>query len=291
MNNLVILTDSSCDLPLQFIKDNNIPYLGICLNFKGKEYVEDFGQTLTYKEFYNEVRKGEMPSTAQVNAYRFAEEFKKHVKEGKSIIYLGFSSALSGTFNSSLIARDEVLQEYPEADITVIDTKSASMGEGLLVYYAYELLNKGATKEEIISWVQDNIPKTIHWFTVDDLNHLKRGGRVSATTAAIGTLLSIKPVLHVNDSGQLINVSKAKGRKKAIKELFSNFEKHVVNPKDQVIFISHGDCLEEAESLASMIRENYEVRDIIINPVGPVIGSHSGPGTIALFFLGDTRQP
>ena len=291
MKNLTILVDSSCDLPLQFIKDNNVPYLGIAVNFKGNEYFEDFGQTLSYKEFYDEVRKGEMPSTSQINAFRFEEMFRKLHKEGKSIIYLAFSSALSGTYNSALIAREEVMNEFPDADITIIDTKAASMGVGLIVYHAYELLNKGASKEEIIKWVEDNIPHTVHFFTVDDLNHLKRGGRVSATSAALGTLLAIKPVLHVNDSGQLINISKAKGRKKAIKELFENFEKHVVQPEGQTVFISHGDCLEETEILANMIKEKYKVKDVILNPIGPAVGSHSGPGAIALFFLGDNRQP
>ncbi len=291
MNNTVIIVDSGCDLPLKYIKENNIPYLGITLNFKGNEYFEDFGQSIKYKDFYAAVRAGEMPSTSQVNAYRFEEVFKKYVEEGKSIIYLAFSAGLSGTYNSALIAREDILHKYPEADITIIDTKSASMGVGLLVYYACEMLKAGASKEEIINWVKENIPKTVHWFTVDDLNHLKRGGRVSSTSAAVGTLLGIKPVLHVNDEGKLINVSKVKGRKKSIKELFNNLEKHIVNPEEQVIFISHGDCLEDAESLAAMIREKYPVKDIIINFVGPVIGSHSGPGTIALFFLGDSRQP
>ena len=291
MKNLTILVDSSCDLPLQFIKDNNVPYLGISVNFKGNEYFEDFGETLSYKEFYDEVRKGEMPSTSQINSYRFEEMFKKLHKEGKSIIYLAFSSALSGTYNSALVAKEEVMNEFPDADITIIDTKAASMGVGLIVYYAYELLNKGASKEEIIKWVEENIPHTVHFFTVDDLNHLKRGGRVSATSAALGTLLAIKPVLHVNDSGQLINISKAKGRKKAIKELFENFEKHVVKPEGQMVFISHGDCLEEAEILANMIKSKYNVKDVMLNPIGPAIGSHAGPGAIAFFFLGDNRQP
>lgn len=291
MNNIIIMTDSSCDLPLEYIKTNNIPYLGIACNFKGQEYLEDFGETLKYKEFYAAVREGEMPTTAQINSYRFSEEFKKYAKEGKSVIYLAFSSALSGTYNSALVAREEVLEDYSQADITVIDTKAASMGVGLIVHHAYELLKKGASKDEIVKWVEDNKLKAIHWFTVDDLNHLKRGGRISAAAAAVGSLLAIKPVMHVNDAGQLIPVSKAKGRKKSIKELFENLEKHIVNPEEQVIFISHGDCIEDAETLASMIREKYAVKDIIINFIGPAIGSHSGPGTLALFFLGDTRNP
>ncbi|MBU5593419.1 DegV family protein [Clostridium sp. MSJ-4] len=288
--NIVIITDSSCDLPLDYITENKIPALGLVCNFKGKDYIEDFGKTLDHKEFYNKVREGEMPTTSQINSYRFVEEFEKHIKDGKSIIYLGFSSALSGTYNSALIAREEVLERYPNADITVIDTRSASMGVGLIVHYAYDMLNNGFSKEEIVNWVEDNKLRVNHWFTVDDLHHLKRGGRVSSASAIVGTLLNIKPVLHVNNEGQLIPVSKVKGRKKAIRTLLDNLKAHIVEPENQTIFISHGDCEEDALYLKSLIEKEYNVKGFKINFVGPVIGSHSGPGTLALFFIGDTRN-
>ncbi|WP_029451786.1 DegV family protein [Clostridium algidicarnis] len=287
---IVIITDSSCDLPLDYIRDAKVSFLGLVSNFKGNDYVEDFGQTLSYKAFYDGIRNGEMPTTAQINSYRFFEEFKKHVKENKSIIYLAFSSALSGTYNSSLVAKSEILEKYPDADITIIDTRAASLGVGLIVYNAYEMLNNGSSKDEIINWVEDNKLKVNHWFTVDDLYHLKRGGRIPSTTAFIGTILDIKPILYVNDLGELIPITKVKSRKKAIRSLFDNFKKRVVNPEDQTIFISHGDCLDDALFLKSLIEKEFKVKGFKINFVGQAIGSHSGAGILALFFIGDNRS-
>lgn len=285
----VIVMDSCTDLPLKYVEDNNIPVLSLTCLLKGKEHPDDFGKSISYKEFYEVVRSGEMPSTSQVNTYRFIEEFKKHVQKGKSVIYIGFSSALSGTVNSAQAAKKAVKEEFENADITVIDSKSASLGYGLLVYYAYEMLKKGSQKEEIVSWVENNKLKMNHWFTVEDLFHLKRGGRVSGATAVIGTLLNIKPVLHVDDEGRLASVTKAKGRKKSLRMLAEELKKRIVNPEEQVIAISHGDCISDVEYLKEMIRNDVKVKDIIVNYVGPVIGTHSGPGTVALFFLGNER--
>ncbi|MCB2287532.1 DegV family protein [Clostridium algidicarnis] len=287
---IVIITDSSCDLPLDYIRDAKVSFLGLVSNFKGNDYVEDFGQTLSYKAFYDGVRNGEMPTTSQINSYRFFEAFEKHVKENKSIIYLAFSSALSGTYNSSLIAKSEILEKYPDADITIIDTRSASLGVGLIVYHAYEMLNNGCSKDEIIAWVEDNKLKVNHFFTVDDLNHLKRGGRISPTSAFVGTILDIKPILYVNDLGELIPFTKVKGRKKAIRTLFDTFKDRVVNPEDQIIFISHGDCLDDALFLKSLIEREFKVKGFKINFVGQAIGSHSGPGILTLFFIGNNRS-
>ena len=285
----VIIIDSCTDLPLKFLKESELKSISLTCLFQGKEYLDDYGQTLGYKEFYNAVRKGETPTTSQINVYRYAEEFKKHVKEGKGVIYICFSSALSGSYNSAILARDTIIDEYKDADITVIDSKCASMGEGLLVYYANEMYKKGCSKNEVITWVEENKLKINHWFTVDDLNHLKRGGRVSSVSAAIGTLLSIKPVLYVDDLGRLIPVTKVKGRKQSLRLLVDKLREKSVNIEDQVIFISHGDCIEDAEFVKRLILESYNVKDIIINNIGPVIGSHSGPGTVALFFLGENR--
>lgn len=217
------------------------------------------------------------------------EFFKPYVKAGVSIIYLSFSSALSGSYNGAVLARDMLMEEYEDADITIIDTKAASMGEGLIAWYAISMLENGASKDEIIDWVENNKLKVAHWFTVEDLNHLKRGGRVSGAAAFIGTLLSIKPLLHVDNEGRLIPKFKVKGRKKSLKALFDKLDETIVNAKDQVIFISHGDSEDDAIYLADMIRKKHPVKDIIINCIGPVIGAHSGPGTIALFFIADTR--
>lgn len=285
----ILLIDSCTDLPLSYVEQNELPYVSLVCNFKGQECKDDFGKTLSYKEFYDAVRNGEMPSTSQVNVYVYTEIFKKYAMEGKAVIYLGFSSALSGSFNSASMARDMICEEIKDADINVIDSKSASLGEGLLAYYANEMLKKGASKDEVVSWLESNKLKLNHYFTVDDLGHLKRGGRLSGAAAFVGTLLDIKPILEVNDEGKLVPVAKVKGRKKSIKTLFEMLQENIVSPEDQVIAISHGDCAEDAERLKEMILKEYKVRDVIINHVGPVIGAHTGPGVVALFFMGDKR--
>jgi DegV family protein with EDD domain len=285
----VLLIDSCTDLPRSYVEKNEIPYISLVCNFKGQEYKDDFGKTLSYKEFYTAVRNGEMPSTSQVNVYVYTEAFKKYALEGKPVIYFGFSSALSGSLNSAILARDMVCEEISDADITVIDSRSASLGEGLLVYYANEMLKAGASNDEIVSWLETNKLKLNHWFTVDDLGHLKRGGRVSGAAAFMGTLLDIKPILHVDDEGRLIPMSKVKGRKKSIKTLFEMLKENIVSPEEQVIAISHGDCIEDAQYLRDMILKEYKVKDVIVNDIGPVIGSHTGPGVIALFFMGNKR--
>jgi DegV family protein with EDD domain len=287
--NTVILIDSCADLPYSYVKEHKIPVIHFTYHFQGRDNKDDFGQSVNYNAFYDAVRSGEMPTTSQVNADVYANAFRSHIEQGQSIIYLCFSSALSGSYNSAVLAREMLLEDYPDADITIIDTKAASMGEGLIVWHAVNLLESGASKEEIVRWVEDNKLKVAHWFTVEDLNHLKRGGRVSGAAAFIGTMLDIKPVLHVDDEGRLIPVTKVKGRKKSIKALFEKLEETIVNPEEQVIFISHGDSEADANHLADMIRSRFKVKDVMISYVGPVIGAHSGPGTIALFYLADHR--
>lgn len=285
----VLLIDSSSDLPAGYVENNEFHVLGLTCIFKGKEYEDDFGKTLEYKYFYNAMREGEVPTTSQINTYRFEEVFRKYAKEGKPVIYIGFSSALSGCISAAMTAKDNVLKEFGDADITVIDTKSASLGEGLLVYYACEMLKEGSTKQEIVDWIENNKLKVNHWFTVEDLVYLKRGGRLSAASTVIGTILDIKPVMHVDNEGRLIPVTKVKGRKKSLKALAEKLEESIVRSEEQIIAISHGDCIEDVEYLKDLILKRCQVKDIIINNVGPVIGSHSGPGTVALFFMGDGR--
>ncbi|MGG7212276.1 DegV family protein [Clostridium nigeriense] len=289
MRKIIIFTDSCCDLPISFVEQNNIQVMHLRVNIKGKDIPDDLGVSISHKNFYNLIREGEMPTTSQANVSNFEESFRKFVKEGYSIIYIGFSSALSGCVNSARLAKEVVVEEIKDADITIIDSKSASMGLGLIVYYATNMLDEGKNKEEIISWIEENKLKINHWFTVDDLNHLKRGGRVSSTVAIVGTMLSIKPVMHVDNEGRLIPISKVKGRKKSIKALQEKLKERIVNPEQQVVFISHGDCLEDAEHLRALILEEVNVKDVIINNVGPAVGSHSGPGTVALFFIGNDR--
>ncbi|MBS5938444.1 DegV family protein [Clostridium sartagoforme] len=285
----IIFTDSCCDLPINFVKENNIQVMSLRVNLKGEEIPDDLGESINYKDFYRLIRNGEMPTTSQANVGEFQERFQKYVNDGYSIIYIGFSSALSGCVNSARLAMENIKLDNENADITIIDSKSASMGLGLLVYYASKMLKEGKGKEEIVNWIEENKLRVNHWFTVDDLNHLKRGGRVSSSVAIVGTMLSIKPIMHVDDEGRLTPVSKVKGRKKSIKVLQEKIVERIVNPEEQIIFISHGDCLEEAEHLKGLITSEIKVKDVIINNVGPVIGSHSGPGTMALFFIGDSR--
>ncbi len=286
----IIFTDSCCDLPRSFVEENNIQVMHLRVNIQGRDIPDDLGISIESKNFYDLIRQGEMPTTSQVNVNTFEDNFRKYIKEGYSIIYIGFSSALSGCVNSARIAKENIEEEISNADITIIDTKSASLGLGLIVYNAVNMLKAGKEKSEIVNWIEDNKLKVNHWFTVNDLYHLKRGGRLSGTVAAVGTILSIKPVMHIDDEGRLIPASKVKGRKKSIKVLKEILVDKIVCPEEQTIFISHGDCIEDAEYLKELILNEVKVKEVIINNVGPVIGSHTGPGILALFFMGSNRE-
>lgn len=285
----ILIIDSCSDLPLKYLEANNIPAVYLTTTIGNKTYEDNFGVNISYEEFYNKVRSGELATTSQVNVYKYIEAFKPFVEENRSIIYIGFSSALSGSLNNAITAKNTLLEEFINADITIIDSKCASLGEGLLVYYAYNMLSNGFSKDEVVTWIEENKLKLNHWFTVSDLNYLKRGGRVSGATAIVGTLLDIKPVLHVDNEGRLIPVTKVKGRKKSLKMLADMLLDSIVNPEESVIAISHGDCLEDALYVKNLILEKITVKDVIINHIGPVIGSHSGPGTVALFYFGKKR--
>ena len=286
----IIFTDSCCDLPRSFVEENNIQVMHLRVNIQGRDIPDDLGISIESKNFYDLIRQGEMPTTSQVNVNTFEDNFRKYIKEGYSIIYIGFSSALSGCVNSARIAKENIEEEISNADITIIDTKSASLGLGLIVYNAVNMLKAGKEKSEIVNWIEDNKLKVNHWFTVNDLYHLKRGGRLSGTVAAVGTILSIKPVMHIDDEGRLIPASKVKGRKKSIKVLKEILLDKIVCPEEETIFISHGDCIEDAEYLKELILNEVKVKEVIINNVGPVIGSHTGPGILALFFMGSNRE-
>jgi DegV family protein with EDD domain len=284
-----IITDSCCDLPLEYIKDNNIEVIPFTYYINGTEYTDDFGQTFSYSDFYNKVREGLMPTTSQITAYRYEQVFRKYVLEGYSIIYIGFSSELSQTYNNSIIARNNIVEENPEADIVTIDSKSASIGQGLIVYYASEMLKKGKSMNEIAEWVENNKLRVNHWFIIDSLEHLKRGGRISSATAAVGSLLEVKPMLNLDDEGKLNVVKKIRGRKKAMRALLDELKEGIVAPEEQMIFVNHCDCLEDAEKLRSMIVSEIPVKNTEVNYVGPVIGTHTGPGMLCLVFMGEKR--
>jgi len=289
LSETILVIDSGCDLPLEYIGQDNIVPLGIICNFKGEAIEDDFGKQIIRKDFYDALRQGEMPTTSQINSQRYEEVFRKYVQKGKSIIYIALSSSLTGTINSANLARETILEEFPEADISIVDSKCASLGQGLLIHYAYEMLKQGSSKEEIVAWIEENKLKINHWFTVNDLNHLKRGGRVSSSAAAVGTLLNIKPVLLMDNEGRLTPFSKCRGRKKAINELAEKFKERTDPNKEQVIAIGHGDCIEDALALEALVREHGNVKDVILNYVGTAIGAHTGPEILGLYFIAEER--
>ena len=240
-------------------------------------------------EVYKRLRSGEDIKTSAVNVSDAEAVMRPIFEAGKDILYLGFSSGLSSTFQNVSLALKELSEEFPDRKFAAVDTLAASMGQGLLVYKAALARRSGMSLEENARYIESIKLKLCHWFTVDDLFFLKRGGRVSGVTAALGTMLSIKPILHMDDEGHLINVSKTRGRKASVDELFKKMKATADNPDGQTIFISHGDCYDDALRLKEMIEKEFKVEQIAINYVGPVIGSHSGPGTLALFFIGSKR--
>lgn len=265
-------------MPLSFILD-------------GSEYADDGFASMPMEEFYGRVRKGSMPSTSLINVQRIADVFTATLEKGQDIVYIAFSSALSGTCQNAMIAANDLRERFPERRITVIDSLCACMGQGMLVRLAQEKKEAGMAYEDLVRWVEGNKLRAIHWFTVDSLSHLRRGGRVSGASAFIGTILSIKPVLHVSDEGKLVPVEKLKGRRHALRSLVEHMEQTVEDSQDQTIFINHGDALEDAQAVAAMVRERMPVRGIEIGAIGPVIGAHSGPGTLAIFYMGANRNP
>lgn len=284
-----IITDSSCDLPREYVDDNNIEVISLVLNLNGQIIKDDLGKTLSYKDFYQKMRDGATPTTSQVNAHEFEEAFIKHIKNGDSIIYISISASLSGTFNSANIAKNNLLEEYPEAKIELVDSSSVSMGQGLLVLKACEMRDNGASIDEIVEWLEENKRKVIHSILIDDLNHLKRGGRISGATATIGGLLNIKPSAYLDDEGKLAQGEKIKGKKKALRFLANEVKERAIDSENEVLYICHGDCQEEAESLRDIIEQEVKFKNVIINYVGNVIGAHTGPGALAVIFLGKNR--
>ena len=289
MNDYMITTDNNADLPEDFYKNHEVGCTYLSDTLEGKEYTE--GNFLPVEEFYNKMRAGSMPTTSQVNPESARALFEPYLKDGRDILHIAFSSGLSGTFNSCRIAAEELMQEYPGRRVLVLDSLSASLGQGLLVYLAQERKEKGGSIEDVANWVETHKRNIVHLFTVDDLDHLYRGGRVSRTTAFLGGMLNIKPILHVDDAGKLIPIGKVRGRKKSLLELADLMDRKIGSyaKSCNMIFISHGDCREEAEFLARKIKQKYQITTELINDVGAVIGAHSGPGTMALFFVGDVR--
>ena len=285
-----IITDSTIDMDHKMIEELGLTVVPLRFTIDGKTYKDkaDLSDMPT-ETFYAKLREGKMSTTSQINADEFTRVFEPVLQGGEDDLYIAFSSGLSGTCQSAFIARDELKEKYPERKIYVFDSLCASLGEGLLVYHAAMLKRAGTDIDSLYKWLGENVLKLCHWFTVDDLNHLKRGGRISAATALFGTMLAIKPVMHVDNEGRLIPVSKARGRKASLTSLVDRMAATAIDPENQTVFISHGDCLTDAEFVAEEVRRRLGVKTVCINYVGPVIGNHSGPGTMALFFLGKER--
>lgn len=290
MREYVIVTDSTTDLTAELINEMNIHVIPMEFTIDGETYLNYADERdISFHEFYNKLRDKKSSTTALINTQKFIDTFEPFLKENKDVIYIGFSSGLSGTYNSSCIAAGTLEEQYPGSKVITVDSLSASMGEGLLVYHAVQKKNEGLSIDELKDWLMDNKLKLCHWFTVDDLYHLKRGGRVSSTAAIVGSMLSIKPVMHTDDNGKLTVVDKVRGRKTSLIAMLKKMQESCIDPENQTVFISHGDCIEDAEFLAKQVKQKMKVKDIKINYIGPVIGTHSGPGTVALFFLGTQR--
>lgn len=285
-----ITTDSTSDLPLSFLKERDIPCIGLGFMLEGKEYTEGPDVEMSLPEFYNKLRAGVPATTMQVNSFAFTAFVEPLLAAGEDVLHVAFSSGLSGTYASCESAAKELREKYPERQLVVVDTLAASLGEGLLVYYADENRRAGMSLADNARWLEEHKLNLCHWFTVDDLMHLHRGGRVSKASAILGSLVGIKPILHVDNDGHLILVSKARGRQGSLEAMLKRMKETVWdNVGDQTIFISHGDCEDDAKKLQAMIEKEWGCKTFLINYVGTVIGSHSGPGTLALFFLGDHR--
>lgn len=287
MRDYMITVNSTVDLPKEWLEERHVPVVPLKYTIDGETYTDMEG--LSAKEFFGKLREGKMSVTSQVNPEEAADLLEPYIQEGKDILHLGFSSGLSGTLNSMRIAGQMLEEKYPEAKIIVIDTLCACLGEGLLLYKALQGKAEGMTIDELAQWVEDNKLHICHNVTVDDLNHLHRGGRISKTTAVLGTLVQIKPIIHMDNYGKLQVIGKERGRKKSLNKIVDMAVEQSKGWDNDIIMITHGDCLEDAEYVAKVVREKMGIDNILINNIGTVIGSHTGPGVVAVFCMGNQR--
>lgn len=291
MEQYALLTDATVDLPHQLVEQLDIGVISMPVRLDDKEYLYDSAETeLSVDDFYQRVRDGAKPETAQINMVQFAEAFLPHLQAGKDILYICFSSGLSGTIQSALLAIKELQEHFPQRKICCIDSLGASIGEGVLVYNAAKKKQSGMGFEALCHWVKQNRLCAAHWFTVDDLYHLYKGGRLSMGSAVVGTALGIKPILTMDIKGRLVPAEKVRGKAKARHQLLEHMHENILNPEEQTVFVGHGDNLEGAELLAQMVQDAYPNTQVLITKVGPVIGSHTGPGMIGLVFMGKERK-
>ncbi|EEA81445.1 EDD domain protein, DegV family [[Clostridium] nexile DSM 1787] len=287
MNEFVIVSDSTVDLPKEYLQSKQVPIISLSYIMDGVTYEEMDG--LSHKEFFEKLRAGSLPTTSQINPEQAREALELFAKEGKDILYIGFSSGLSGSYNSVRMAAEDLKEEYPDINIITIDSLCACMGEGLLLYKALELKEHGMSMEEIAKWVEANKLHICHNVTVDDLNHLHRGGRISKTTAVVGSMIKIKPIIHMSDEGKLVVIGKERGRKKSLVSIVDRMEKQMQGYDNDIVMITHGDCIEDAEFVKKQVEERFGIHNVMINGIGSVIGSHTGAGVVAVFFMGDKR--
>lgn len=289
MRDYVIVTDSCCDFPPKLVQDLGVTVIPLSVQLGNDRFHNTPEEAPDSHVFYTRLSQGEPAQTSAPNVEEFKDCFRPFLQAGQDVLYLGFSSGLSGTYHNAAIAAEELRGEFPAAEIQTVDTLCASLGQGLLVDLAVQEQRKGKTLQQVLAFVHETIPHLCHWFTVGDLSQLRRGGRLSAGKAIVGNLLNIKPVLHVDDEGHLVPMESAKGRKKSVQALLRHMEETAIDPEHQRVYISHGDCLADAQALAELVRTRLNVPSVIIGDVGPVIGAHSGLGTLALFFLGSKR--
>lgn len=287
MKEFIIATDSTVDLPKAFLEENHVLTISLSYVMDGVTYKDLDG--LSHEEFFEKITNGSLPTTSQINPEEARKALEPVVKEGKEILYLGFSSGLSGSYNSVRMAAEDLMEDYPETKIVTIDSLCASMGEGLLLYKTLQLKEQGKNLDEIAEWVEANKLHICHNVTVDDLNHLHRGGRISKTTAVLGTMVKIKPIIHMDNEGKLVVIGKERGRKKSLLTLLDKMEKQMQGYENDVVMITHGDCIEDAKYVEEQIRERFGIENIIVNGIGSVIGSHTGAGVVAVFFMGSER--
>ena len=287
MRDYVITVNSTVDVPKEWLEERHVPVIPLKYTIDGETYTDMEG--LSAKEFFDKLREGKMSTTSQVNPEEAAAELEPYIREGKDILHLGFSSGLSGTLNSMKIAGEMLEEKYPEAKVIVIDTLCACLGEALLLYKALQQKEKGMNIDELAGWVEENKLHVCHNVTVDDLNHLHRGGRVSKTTAVLGTLVQIKPIIHMDDNGKLQVIGKERGRKKSLNKIVDMAVEQSKGWDNDIIMITHGDCIDDAEYVAKLVREKMGIDNILINNIGTVIGSHTGPGVVAVFCMGNKR--
>ena len=287
MRDYIITVNSTVDTGKEWLEERNVPVIPLKYTIDGQEYTDMYG--LSDKEFFQKLRDGKMSVTSQINPEEAKEMLEPYVKEGKDVLHLAFSSALSGTCNSMKIAAEELQEEYPEAKVIVVDTLCACMGEAMLLYYALKQKEAGKTIEEVAQWVEENKLHVCHNVTVDDLFHLHRGGRVSKTAAVLGTMVKVKPIIHMDDNGALKVIGKERGRKKSLHKIVDMAVERSEGWDNEIIMITHGDCLEDAEYVAKLVREKMGVENVFIHNIGTVIGSHTGPGVVATFCMGNKR--